>query len=81
MFRKVVKTEALEVEAQMYLVHYFELRTQRGARRYSAEVLLGPEDRIIIDDDSMTNLEARTARLVPATLYSRLLAGNKASAA
>jgi hypothetical protein len=45
----------------------------RGARRYSAEIVLGPDDRIILDDDSMTTLEARAERLVPATLYSRLL--------
>ena len=44
----------------------------RGLRRYSAEILLGPGDRIILDDDSVTNLEARAARLVPATVYSRL---------
>jgi len=40
----------------------------------SAEILLAPGDRIILDDDSVTNLEARTNVLVPATLYSRLLA-------
>ena len=45
-----------------------------GSRRYSAEILLGPGDRIILDDDSVTNLEARATRLVPATLYSRMLA-------
>ena len=55
-------------------VRYFELRTAAGLRRYSAEILLGPGDRIILDDDSVTNLEARAARLVPATLYSRMLA-------
>ena len=80
MFRKVVKTDALEIDDQTYPVAYFELRTQRGSRRYSAEILLGPDDRIILDDDSMTDLEAKTARLVPATLYSRILAG-KATAA
>jgi hypothetical protein len=46
----------------------------RGQRRYSAEILLAPGDRVILDDDSMTNLEARATRLVPATLYSRFLA-------
>ena len=40
-------------------MRYFELRTLRGARRYSAEILLAPGDRIILDDDSVTNLEAR----------------------
>jgi hypothetical protein len=69
-----VKTEAVAVENQSYQVRYFEQRTPRGLRRYSAEILLGPRDRIILDDDSMPNLEARATRLVPATLYSRMLA-------
>ena len=60
MFRTLVKTDALAVEDQTVPVRYFELRTLRGARRYSAEILLGPGDRIILDDDSVTNLEART---------------------
>jgi hypothetical protein len=80
MFRKLVKTDALAIEDQTYSVLYFEVRTQRGARRYSAEILLGPDDRIILDDDSVTNLQAKTMRLVPATLYSRVLAA-KAPAA
>jgi hypothetical protein len=74
MFRTLVKTEAVEVEDQTFVVQYFELRTVRGLRRYSAEILLGPDDRIILDDDSVINLEARATRLVPATLYSRMLA-------
>ncbi len=79
-FRTLVKTDALAVEDRMVAVRYFELRTLRGARRYSAEILLGPGDRIILDDDSVTNLEARTMRLVPATLYSRMLARTVAAA-
>lgn len=80
MFRTLVKTAALAVEDQTYAVRYFELRTLRGARRYSAEILLGPGDRIILDDDSVVNLEAKTMRLVPATLYSRVLAGRATAA-
>ena len=74
MFRTLLKTEAVEVDDQSFPVRYFELRTLRGLRRYSAEILLGPADFIILDDDSMTNLEARATRLVPATVYSRILA-------
>jgi hypothetical protein len=74
MFRMLVKTTAVTIDGRQVDVRYFELRTLRGARRYSAEILLGPGDRIILDDDSVTNLEARTARLVPATLLSRMLA-------
>jgi hypothetical protein len=36
--------------------------------------VLAPDDRIILDDDSLTNLEARTTSLAPATIYSRMLA-------
>ena len=81
MFRTLVKTEPVTVENHTYLVRYFELRTLRGARRYSAEILLGPSDHIILDDDSVTNLETRTTRLVPATLYSRMLAGRPTATA
>ena len=74
MDRRLVKAEAVAVDTQTFQVRYFEQRTVRGLRRYSAEILLGPGDRIILDDDSLPTLEARAARLAPATLYSRMLA-------
>jgi hypothetical protein len=74
MFRTLVKTDLVAVDNQRYPVRYFEVKTGRGARRFSAEIVLGADDRIILDGDSLTNLEARTARLVPATVYSRTLA-------
>jgi hypothetical protein len=80
MFRTLVRTDALAIDDQTYSVRYFEVRTLRGARRYSAEILLGKEDRIILDDDSLPNLEAKAARLVPATIYSRVLAGGATAA-
>ena len=80
MFRIFVKTETLAVADRNLSVKYFELRTLRGARRYSAEVLLGIGDSIILDDDSMTKLETRTVRLVPATLYSHTLAARATAA-
>ena len=80
MFRTLVKTDALPVGDRTVPVRYFEVRTLRGARRYSAEILLGAGDRIILDDDSMTNLETRATCLVPATLYSRMLARITAAA-
>ena len=74
MIRILVKTETFAVDDGRYPVRYFELNTPRGHRRFSAEIMLAPDDRIILDDDSMVNLEARAMRLVPATLYSRMLA-------
>jgi hypothetical protein len=72
--KTLVKTNAVDVNEHSYQVRYFEGRTVRGVRRFSAEILLGPGDRIILDDDSMVNLETRARRLVPATLDSRRLA-------
>ena len=73
MFRTLVKADTLHVQGLSLEVRYFVVRTLRGLRRYSAELLLSPGDRIILDDDSVSNLEARAARLVPATLYCRNL--------
>jgi hypothetical protein len=74
MLRILLKTQAVVLNDQSVPVRYFEVRTVRGQRRYSAEILLAPDDRVILDDDSVINLEARATRLVPATLYSRMLA-------
>jgi hypothetical protein len=81
MFRKLVKTTAIEVDGTAYEVRFYEVRTIRGARRFSCEVLLGAMDLIIIDDDSMTSLESKMDTLAPATVYSRLLAARPSVAA
>ena len=80
MVRILVKTDAVELDDQTFAVRYFELRTKRGMRRYSAEIVIGPGDRIILDDDSVSNLEARANCLVPATVYSRALAARATAA-
>ena len=74
MFRKLLETGELDVDGRTFVIHYFELRTARGARRYSCEVVVDAGDRIILDDDSLTSLQAKIARLAPATIYSRALA-------
>ena len=81
MFRTLVKTDAISgFDDQSFAVRYFEERTMRGARRYSAEIVIAPGDRIILDDDSVLNLEARANCLVPATIYSRALAARAPAA-
>ena len=80
MFKTLVKTDAVGLDEKTYTVCYFELRTMSGKRRYSAEIVIAPGDRIILDDDSVLNLEARANRLVPATVYSRALAGRARAA-
>jgi hypothetical protein len=81
MFRKLVKSTEIEIDGRGYPLRFFEQKTIHGARRFSCEVLLGGADRIILDDDSMSSLESRVALLVPATVYSRLLAARNSVAA
>jgi hypothetical protein len=81
MFRKLLHSAQMEVEGRTYVMHYFEQKTARGSRRFSCEVVLDAGDRIILDDDSLTSLQAKMARLAPATIYSRALASKSASVA
>ena len=81
MFRKLLQTSQIDVDGDVYVAHYFEQKTARGARRFSCEVVLDAGDRIIIDDDSLTSLQAKIARLAPATIYSRVLASRRSSVA
>ena len=81
MLRKLVKTARIELDGPVIQVRYFEQRTARGSRRYSSEVLIGATDRIIIDDDSITGLESKVDRLVPAVVWSRMLAAKTTTVA
>ena len=87
MLRKLVKTVRIELDVDdshagpAIHVRYFEQRTARGGRRYSSEMLLGANDRIILDDDTMSGLESKVDRLVPAVVYSRTLAARTGMAA
>jgi hypothetical protein len=79
MFKKLLQSGQIDVEGRTFVAHYFEQKTARGARRFSCEVLLDAGDRIILDDDSVTSLQAKIARLAPATIYSRALAAKGTS--
>ena len=81
MFRKLLHTGQIEVEGRTYVTHYFEQKTARGSRRFSCEVVLDAGDRIILDDDSLTSVQAKIARLAPATIYSRALASKSSPVA
>ena len=81
MFRTLLQTGHVEVDGRVYVVHYFESKTARGLRRFSGEVILGPGDRIIVDDDSLGSLQAKVARVAPATIYSRTLLTRRTSVA
>jgi hypothetical protein len=72
--RKLVKSDWIEIDGRAYPVDYFEGTTEHGNPRFSSEMVLGPGDRIIVDGSSLSALEWRVARLMPATVYSRALA-------
>ena len=79
MFRKLLHTGQIDVDGRVFVAHYFEQKTARGSRRFSCEVVLDAGDRIILDDDSLTSLQAKIARLAPATIFSRALAAKGTS--
>ena len=73
MFQKLIKKTNLDVEELTFSVCYYETRKINGASRYSAEVVFRPTDHMILDADSVDGLEAKLARLVRASFYSRML--------
>ena len=73
MFKTLVKTETITIEAQTTQVKYFETRSFHGHKRFSAEIQL-VDDRIILDDDSVVRLSVRLACIAPAAIYARMLA-------
>ncbi|HWK09675.1 MAG TPA: hypothetical protein VNR64_06475 [Vicinamibacterales bacterium] len=81
MFRTLVQTESIDVDGRSYVAHFFERKTSRGTRRYTCEIVLPGGERIIVDDDSMSSLSTKIARLAPAMMYSRRLASGPKAAA
>ena len=77
---KLVRTDELEIDGHSYVVRYYETETIRGTIRYCSEVALGATDRIIVDGYSLSSLESKVLRLVPATIYSHALAARSVAA-
>lgn len=73
MLRTLIERKRLQIESREFEIRIFEVRTLRGQRRYSAEIILAPGDQIILDGDSASDLEAQATRLVPAMLHGRNL--------
>jgi hypothetical protein len=79
--RTLVSTADIQIDGRTFVLRYYVQQTIRGGRRYSCEVQLGADDRVIFDDDSMMSLEWRVMRLAPATVESRVLAARGSVAA
>ncbi len=78
MDRRLLKSDRLEIEGRRFPVRYYEGRTARGTRRFSAEIELAAGDCIILDADTLPTLESKVARLAPATILSRHIAATSA---
>ena len=75
MFRKLVKNGELEIDGRTYTACVTSSSAPLAGRgATAARCCSTAADRIIVDDDSLANLESKVARLAPATIYSRLLA-------
>ena len=81
MFKKLIKTDAIDIAGRHYGVRFYETRTLRGTNRYCAEIVLGPADRIILDGNSVDGLESKLSNLIAASVYSRMLVGKNTAAA
>ena len=79
MLQKLIKKTKFNVEERTFSVCYYETRKINGASRYSAEVVFHPSDHMILYADSVDGLEAKLARLVRASFYSRMLVGTSTS--
>ena len=69
-----IKTAEIELNGQAYTISYFRAMTPHGTQRYSSELVLGPGDRIIVDGNSLGDLEWRVPHFMQATISSRALA-------
>ena len=72
--RKLVKTDGLKLKGRSTPSTTSKPRPRAERRGTAPRLVLGPGDRIIVDGSSLGALEWRVARLMPATLYSRMLA-------
>ena len=77
MFRTLVKTERWRSRTRRCRCGISNCGPCAGSGGTARKSCSAPGDQIILDDDSVLNLEARADRLVPATLYSRMLASER----
>ena len=74
MQRRLVDSSTLEFCGERFSVQYFRVMSIiSGRRRFSAEIRLGSDERVILDDDSREFLEVQSMRVLPLLLISRAL--------
>jgi len=56
-------------------ITYFKSTNLEGKVRYSSEIIFRSGDKVIIDDKTLSRLESKINLLIPASIYSRVIAG------
>lgn len=73
---RLAKVKVVDLDGKKVFLHFYEDLSSIGAPRYSVEIRFGPEDRVVFDGPSISDLEATTRACLPATWASRqMLAG------
>ena len=65
----IVKMESRD--AAGYEIRFYQNTNFNGNTRFSSEVDIGLNDKIILDDQSMASLRYKLSLVLPAALYSR----------
>jgi len=73
MFTTFINAESIEFNDSTYQVRYFKHRNGEGGVSYSLDVLLHPDDTLIIDAPSLEQLRHKLHEILPAALYSRMV--------
>jgi len=73
MFTTCINTEWIEFNEATYQVRYFKHQNGGIAVSYSLDVLLHPDDTLIIDAPSLEQLRHKLHEILPAALYSRMV--------
>ena len=70
MFTKLIGIERIHMNPD-YEIKYYQNTNLKGNTSFTSEILIGPSDKIIIDDNSMVGLRQKINLVLPAALYSR----------
>jgi hypothetical protein len=57
-----------------YEVRFFRHTSLSGVTSYSLEIGFDPDDKMVIDDPSIGHLEQKLKEILPAALYTRMMA-------
>jgi hypothetical protein len=72
MFTKLIGVKRIHINEEDYEIKYYRKTNLNGKTCFSSEVIIGRDEKIILDDHSMASLEYKVDLVLPAALYSRV---------